>query len=403
MSINITRHEENKIKLVKTEGYWLYDDNGGKHLDIMSGGATFTLGYANKRIAQSVYDSIVTIGRCHTSLGYITDEVEEMSNFLCSSGGWSGYLWSVTGTGAVEAAVEILDVYWATLGKYKPYIVSFGKGWHGTSELTKPMSGFFPKEGSRSLILNTPVWRTEEDQIVEEDIALSNLKELLENNEQIGGVIINPTPWFNGINIWSKRFFIELDKLRKQFNFLIISDDIYACWGKSKSFHGHTTIYPEGIKPNISCLGKAITGGYAPLSATVVDENVKEVTSGKVYYGHTFQPYVGGIAAMKATTDIIIEENLLEYSQIIENRLSDIGNRLIQDGNIKSFRSFGLTAAYDIDEINTDNLNLAGVRGRHYGLSKKLSALPTMRIIAPLIADDEYFYHLENLLRDILK
>lgn len=402
--IDLTSKNNNKIKLKKTEGYWLYDESGERYLDITAGGSTFPLGYGNKRIAQAVYNSLVNIGRCHTPMGYITDEVEEMSEFLCSSGDWSGYVWSTTGTGAVEAAIEISDVYWKSLGKDKPYIVAFGKGWHGTSALTKPMSGMFPEEGSRTILLDTPIWKTEEEQIIEEETALSRLKTLLESNPRIGSVIINPSPWFNGVNIWSHRFFIELDKLRKDFDFLIISDDIASCWGKAKAFHSHTTIYPKGIKPNISCLGKGITGGYAPLSAAVVDEKVKELTIGKVHYGHTFQPYVGGIAAMKVTTEIIIEENLLDYAQIIENRLSDLGNRLISDGYIKSFRAFGLNVAYDIDkDINTDNLSLAGVRARHYGLSKKLAALPVMRIIAPLIADDEYFYHLENLLRDILK
>lgn len=402
--IDLTARLTEKIKLIKSEGYWLYDDNGERYLDITAGGATFHLGYGNKRIAQAVYNALTDIGRCHTPMGYTTDEVEEMSSFLCNSGGWSGYVWSTTGTGAVEAAVEISDVYWRSLGEHKPHIVAFGKGWHGTSALTKPMSGMFPIEGTRVILLDTPAWRIEEEQIIEEEKVLFKLKSLLESNPKIGSIIINPNPWFNGVNIWSHKFFIELDKLRKDFNFLIISDDIASCWGKGKAFHSHTTIYPDGIKPNISCLGKGITGGYAPLSAAVVDEKVKELTAGKIYYGHTFQPYVGGIAAMKATTEIIIEENLLEYSQIIENRLKDLGNRLINEEYIKSFRAFGLSVAYDIHkDIDPNNLNLAGIRARHYGLSKKHSALPVMRIMAPLIADDEYFYHLENLLLDILK
>jgi len=402
--INLNPSPHEKIKLIKAEGYWLYDESGERYLDITAGGSTFPLGYGNKRIAQAVYNSIVNIGRCHMPMGYITDEVEEMSNFLCSSGDWAGYVWSTTGTGAVEAAIEISDVYWKSLGKNKPYIVAFGKGWHGTSALTKPMSGMYPVEGSRTILFDTPIWKTKEKQIIEEEIVLSKLKSLLESNLEIGSIIINPSPWFNGVNIWSYNFFIELDKLRKDFDFLIISDDIASCWGKAKAFHSHTTIYPKGVKPNISCLGKGITAGYAPLSAVVVDEKVKNLTINKVHYGHTFQPYVGGIAAMKTATEIIIEENLLDYAQVIENRLSSLGNKLISDGYIKSFRAFGLNVAYDIDkDVNTDNLNLTGVRARHYGLSGKHAALPVLRIIAPLIADDEYFYHLEQLLCEILK
>jgi adenosylmethionine-8-amino-7-oxononanoate aminotransferase len=402
--IDLTSKDDNKIKLKKTDGYWLYDESGNRFLDITSGGMTFTLGYNNKRIIQSMSDSLSKVSRCHTPLGYITDEIEEMASFLCKSGEWGGYVWSVTGTGAMEAGIEILDKYWEILGEYRPYIISFSKGWHGTTALTKPMSGFFPTNNSRSILIDHPIWIDQEGQEPEEASALFELRELLESRSDIGAVIINPAPWFNGVNVWSHTFFKELDKLRKEFRFLLISDDIASCWGKSKAFHSHTTIFPDGIKPDISCLGKGITAGYAPLSAAVVSEEIKDLVQKKVFYGHTFHPYVAGIAAMKTTTDIILEENLLEKAQIIENQLVDIGNKLKKENIIDSFRAFGLNASYDIKkEANPSNLNLLGVKTRFYGMSKTLGALPTVRICAPLIADEEYFGLMEELLRDILQ
>lgn len=402
--IDLTSKADNKIKLKKTDGYWLYDESGNKFLDITSGGMTFTLGYNNKRIIQAMSDSLSKVSRCHTPLGYTTDEIEDMASFLCSSGGWGGYVWSVTGTGAVEAAVEILDKYWEILGEKRPYIISFRIGWHGTTALTKPMCGAFSIENTRSLVIDHPVWIDHEGQEIEEARALLELRKLLESRSDVGAIIINPAPWFNGVNVWSHLFFRELDKLRKEFRFLLISDDIASCWGKSKAFHSHTTIFPDGIKPDISCLGKAITGGYAPLSAAVVSEEIKELVQRKIIYGHSFHPYVAGIAAMRTTTDIILEENLLEKAQAIENRLVDIGNRLKKDNIIDSFRAFGLNASYDMKkEANPNNLNLLGVKTRFYGMSKNLGALPTLRICAPLIADEEYFGLMEELLRDILQ
>lgn len=402
--IDLTSKNDNKTKLTKTEGYWLYDESGNRFLDITGGGMAFTLGYNNKRIIQAMSDSLSKVSRCHTPLGYTTDEVEEMSSFLCKSGDWGGYVWSVTGTGAVEAAIAILDKYWEILGEHRPYIVSFSKGWHGTTSLTKPMSGFYPIDNSRSLLINNPVWVDQEGQETEEARALLELRKLLESRSDIGAIIINPSPWFNGVNVWSHTFFKELDKLRKEFKFLLISDDIASCWGKSKAFHSHTSIFPDGIKPDISCLGKGITAGYAPLSAAVVSEEIKELVQRKIFYGHTFHPYVAGIAAMKATTDIILEENLLEKAQIIEDRLSDIGNKLKKENIIDHFRVFGTSVSYDIkEEVNLNNLSLLGVKDRSYGMSKTHGALSTLRICAPLIADDEYFEVAEKLLRDILQ
>lgn len=400
--IDLTFRTPENIRISKTEGYWVYDDKGKRYLDITSGGSTFTLGYGNKRIAQAVYDSLTTVTRCHTPLGYRHNLIDEVSDFICNSGGWSGFVWAITGTGAVEAAIGIADDYWKLLGENKPYIVAFKKGWHGTSALTKTLSGLNNNISHRTILINSPIWTDPANQWEKEKITLKNLKQHLFENKNIGIVLINPSPWFNGVNVWSHSFLKELNKLRHEFKFLLISDDIASCWGKSKAFHSHNTIFPPGIKPDISCIGKAITAGYAPLSAAVVNNKVKHITRGHVSYGHTFQPYMAGIAAMKATTDIILEEKLLERSQTTEDRLSEIGNRLLKKGLIKSYRAFGLNIAYDIDE-NINNERFLDLKKRTYGASGKYSDISALRITAPLNADEEYFGHLEDLLENVLK
>jgi adenosylmethionine-8-amino-7-oxononanoate aminotransferase len=400
--IDLTLKTTNNIKISKTEGYWIYDEDGKKYLDITSGGSTFTLGYGNKRIAKSVYDSLISVTRCHSPLGYKHNLIDEVSDFICKSGGWSGFVWSITGTGAVEAAISIADEYWKLLGENKTYIIAFRKGWHGTSSLTKTLSGLNSEVGNRTILIDSPIWTDYGNQEEKEKQTLKDLRNNLYKNKKVGIVLINPSPWFNGVNVWSHYFLKELDQLRKKFKFLLISDDIASCWGRSKAFHSHTTIFPVGIKPDISCLGKAITAGYAPLSVTVVNNKVKTVVKNRVYYGHTFQPYMAGIAAMKTTTDIILEENLLEKSQTTENKLSEIGDRLIKTGLIKSYRAFGLNIAYDIDP-NINNEEFTNLKKRTYGASGKYSDLSVLRITAPLNADEEYFGHLEGLLLDSLK
>ena len=156
---------------------------------------------------------------------------------------------------------------------------------------------------------------------------------------------------------------------------------------------------PTGMQPDISALGKALTAGYAPLSAAVATEKVADVVRGRLNYSHTFQPYVGGIAAMKATSEIIAREGLLEKVDWIENRLDHIGKTLISNGQIQTYTTYGTCAAYDLPDKNIGR----DLKNKYYGLSTDLAKIPNFRTCIPLIADEEYFSHLENILVENLK
>ena len=399
----LTSKSNEKEKIIKTEGYWIYNEKGERFLDITCGGFAFPLGYANKEIAEAIYNSLMTATRCQSPLGYTTDDIEDMSRFLMHSGEWSGYSWAVTGTGAVECALATSDVYWKQHGKrHKRKTIAFGNGWHGTSDVTKKLSGLFPVyENDRVSIVNSPVWKNTDERHDEEKRAIQSVRKLLETSQDYGSIIINPHPWFNGVNPWSHWFWNKIKDIKNEFDILLITDDVAACWGKGKAYHSHMTMMPDGVKGDISCLGKAITGGYAPLAAIVTNNKVTRAVRGKLSYGHTYQPLVSGTAAMRAVRDIMERDKLLDNSHIIENKLIELGNKFKETGLVNSFRVFGLSAAYDIDKhVDRDRM---GAKGRYYGKSGESAASPVMRVCAPLIADDEYFYSLEKLMKEMLE
>lgn len=397
MAINLTLKKVNQV-ISKTEGYWIYNNKGERHLDITAGGHAFPLGYGNKEIATAVYESLISVSRCHNRLGYTMPLIEEMGNFLCTSGGWESHCWTVTGTGSVECAISMADTYWQRQGDNRKGILSFGLGWNGASDLTKKMSGLYPTGGSRVHIVDTPRWRFLEDQDEDERIALYHVSKKIEIEKDISSIIINPAPWFYGVHIWSFNFWRNLRKICDENNILLILDDVASCWGKAKAFHSHDTILPPDVRADISCLGKAITAGYAPLGATVANKKVTDVINGNFGYGHTFQPLVSGIAAMKTTTDIIIRDNLLEYAQVIENKLNSLFQEFVDEGDAIGYRSFGLNGVLDLKDKKLET-NLAG---RYYGKSYEEQVYPNLRITAPLIADDEYFFELKKLMKEMI-
>lgn len=393
--MELTAKKDIKYKIDKTEGYWVYDEKGNRELDVNCGAFAYTLGYGNQEIINDISTSLSVVTRAHLPLGQTTNDIEEMKHFLLSTGDWSGLVWALSGTGAVEAAVHIGQTYFKCLGDNRNKIITFGKGWHGTSAITKKYSGMWPlTESDNNISLETPVWLTEDERDIQEERILITITNLLESTPEIGQILINPNPWFNGVNLWSHKFWQQLYFIREEYNILIVTDDVASCWGKAKTYHSYKSLMPYGVTPDISAVGKAITAGYAPLSAAVANKKVAEVVQGKVNYSHTFQPYIGGIAAMKAVRRIIERDNLLEKSDWIESELLRIGKILEDNGQINKSKVYGTCAAY----YTKDTIIGRALKDRYYGVSSDLAEIPNFRVCIPLIADEEYFYNLEKKL-----
>lgn len=398
--MELTAKHNRVTKLTKTEGYWIYDDAGNKQLDLSCGSFAYTLGYGNQEIINAISKSLSTVTRAHLPLGQTTDDIQEMENLILSKGNFAGIVWALSGSGAVEAAVHIGQTYFKAQGSPRDRVLVFGNGWHGTTATTKKYSGMWPLPPQDHVVsVPTPAWTTLEERDVQEAEALAMVRETLNHAKDIGMILINPNPWFNGVNPWSETFWKELDVIRNEFDILIITDDVASCWGKTSMFHSYRAMMPGGMQPDISALGKALTAGYAPLSAAVATQKVADVVRGRLNYSHTFQPYVGGIAAMKATSEIIARDCLLERVDWIQFQLEKIGQTLVSNGQIQTYTAYGTCAAYDLPdkEVGKD------LKDKYYGLSTDLAKIPNFRVCIPLIADTEYFSHLEQILVENLK
>lgn len=380
----------------KTEGHHVYTKNDEKLLDYTYSIA-FTLGYSNKEIIDEIYDELMNISRCQVPRCYTTDSIEEVSSWLCETGDWAGYAWAVTGTGAVECAIAMNDTYWGNLCKpQKNKIVSFPMLWHGTSYLTRGLSApsIQYHVSERIIPIKGASWRYITERENEENRIIQNLLlKIHEHPESIGCIIFDPVPWFQ-TNQYSEYFWKEIRKICDQYDILMIVDDVATGFGKMGEIHTHKA-NGGGIQPDISCLGKAITAGHAPLSATVCNSKIKEVISGNFYYGHTYCPYMGGIGAMRAVKRIFERDKILDNVPKINKWLNEMGNAFLEKGLIKSYRTAGVMMSMDL----TDSY-LSKPQHR-YGLSGKLTELPNLYLCAPLIADEAYMEEITSKFTDI--
>ena len=374
---------EQTKQVTKTSRYWVHYGTE-KHLDIQCGNAAFVLGYNDGDVLNAMREQPINFLRGNS--GESCEANDELIKYVCEKGNWASVAWAVSGSDAVETAIAMNDSYWAQRGERKTKILSFVPGYHGTTMLAKHLRGEYAYL-NRVVMVQAPNWRTKEQQEETELQALRTVRQILENNTEIGCLIMETMPWVSDISPYTKNWWQTIRNLCDEFGILFVLDDVALCWGKMGTMFGWQSY---GVQPDISALGKSFTAGYTPLGAAVCNKRVSDVLSTKSWdHGHTWAPNMQGIVASLVATKKI--ENLLPRVDGIKQRLMGIGESLGL-----TYRGDCLFACYDTPTTYT-LANLSSV-----GLAATIPGLNCIKIISPLIADDEYFGELQTRLEALV-
>ena len=359
--------------------------NGQTHMDIQCGNMAYILGYGNRSIADAVASNEINFIRGNT--GETAEPNNQLVQEICTLGNWSAVTWAVSGSDAVEAAIAMNDSYWAARGQSRDKILSFSMSYHGTTMLAKHLRGEYPGLG-RAVLVDSPNWQYAYQQHGQEQLALSKIQEQLKKHPDIGCVILETVSWAVTMAPYSIKFWQQLRLICNEHNVLMVVDDVAFCWGTNGTMFGYA---PYDIQPDICAIGKSLTGGYSPLGAAVCTETVRSTLNIQSWnHGHTWQPNMSGVAAaLNATRQI---QSLLPRVPEIERRLKTIADEL--DLNSRGANTY---RTYDFDrEISLSDIN-------NVGFAASLPGYNSVKVFAPLTADDQYFDRLKDGLQRLTK
>ena len=355
---------------------WTFITEGNKEYMDLAWGNTAPLGALNARMAQAVHNGILNWTRTPSTRGLTCDMQIELSEALCGND-WAGFTWAVSGSDAVDQAVLISDEYWKSLGKVKPTIISVSNSYHGNTYLARSMSGMSLPLGrmSRTRVLK-PIQKNND---IEEE---KKLLFRLEREFKSGGVgcfIIEPVLINAGVISLSNFCWTHIRKLCDNYHVILITDDISSGCGKLGSWHSiHTA--QHGIQSDINILGKALTGGYAPLAMTFSKDFIWERVATKMMFGNTHYPFMGGVAAALEYREIVKEQFL--FYKAINTKKQMVSHMLPEKTN-----SIGLMhhIYFDKPKDYRDILN-CGIF--HPPRKDKVDGI---RFVIPVGADSEYW------------
>jgi adenosylmethionine-8-amino-7-oxononanoate aminotransferase len=378
MEIKFWSPGEQEKTVVFTHGYTVEYSNGETHMDIQCGNMAYILGYGNQPIADAVAKNSVNFIRGNT--GETAEQNNKLVQQICESGNWAAVTWAVSGSDAVEAAIAMNDSYWSARGESRNKILSFSMSYHGTTMLAKHLRGEYPGLG-RAVLVDSPNWQYAYQQHGQEQLALNKIRAQLKQHPDIGCVLLETVSWALVMAPYSTKFWQDLRTICTENNVLMIVDDVAFCWGTNGTMFGYESY---GIQPDICAIGKSLTGGYSPLGSAVCTEAVKSTLNIQSWaHGHTWQPNMAGVAAALSATEQI--QSLLPRVPEIELRLQAIADEL--DLNSRGANTY---RTYDFDrDISLSDLN-------DVGFAASLPGYNSVKVFAPLTADDQYFDQLKT-------
>jgi len=238
---------------------------------------------------------------------------------------------SDSGSVAVEVAIKMALQYWLGQGRAEKHkLLALKTGYHGDTFMTMAVSD--PDDGMhtlfnqilpKNLFADTPACRFGE---AFEERHIASIKTLIEQHcGELAAVILEPIAQaYGGMNFYAPEYLRRVRALCDEHDVLLIADEIATGFGRTGELFACNH---AGISPDIMCVGKALTGGYITLAATLCSERVAAIIShgaqGAFMHGPTFMANPLACAIGNASLGLLLSQPWQRNVQRIEAQLRD--------------------------------------------------------------------------------
>ena len=324
------------VVISRAEGVWVYDVEGNKYLDCLAAYSAVNQGHCNPHILKAFHEQAekVTI----TSRAFRNDQLPALYKKLYDMTGFEMSLPMNSGAEAVETAIKAAR-RWGYRNKgikeNKAEIIVATDNFHGR---TTTIVGFSTDEQyKKDFGPFTPGF------LVSEYGNIESVKSLI--NENTCCILVEPIQGEAGIIIPPHGYLKDLRELCDKHNILLVFDEIQAGLGRSGKMFAHQY---EDVIPDMVIIGKALSGGFYPVSAVLSKKEVLGVF-GPGDHGSTFGGNPLGAAVATAALEVIENENLIQKSFDNGNYFMD-KLKSIESTKIKEVRGKGLWIGLELTE-----------------------------------------------------
>ncbi len=330
------------VVLSRGQGVYVWDIDGKKYYDFLSGYSALNQGHCHPKIISSLIHQAQRLTL--TSRAFHNDQFAEYARFITGYFGYDKVLPMNTGVEAVETAIKLAR-RWGYEVKgiqdNKARIVVFENNFHGRTSTVISFSsdpasykGFGPYMPGFDLIPYND---------------LPSLSKALQNKD-VAAILIEPIQGEAGVVVPDEGFLSKAYEYCKQANVLFVGDEIQTGLGRTGKM---LACDHENVRPDILILGKALSGGVMPVSAVLADDEImltiKPGEHGSTYAGNP----LASALAMTALS-VLKEENMTENAALMGSYFRE-GIEALKSPFIELIRGKGLLNAVVIHQTHPES------------------------------------------------
>lgn len=323
------------IVIDHAEGCWVYDVEGKKYLDCLSSYSALNQGHCHPKILKTLKEQAEKVTL--TSRAFRNNQLPLLYKALNEISGLSRALPMNSGAEAVESAIKMARK-WGYKVKGIPEnqaeIIVFENNFHGrTISIISFSTEHQYKDGFGPFTPGFKIVPYDDIEAVKNAI-----------NPNTCAILMEPIQAEAGILIPKAGYLQQVADLCKQNNVLFIADEIQTGLGRTGKMFA---FQHEGIQPDVIVVGKALSGGFYPVSAVMANDEVMGVFNpgdhGSTYGGNPL-----GCAVARTALEVLHEENLVERSATLGKKfVNDL--KTIQSSRIVEIRGQGLLIGIELN------------------------------------------------------
>ena len=372
------------VSFTHGQGAWLWDKNGTRYLDAISGIAVCSLGHAHPAVHNAICKQSEKL--LHTSNLYGIDLQEQLADKLCQLSGMENAFFCNSGAEANEAAIKLARRYGNNQGIAKPVIITMEKSFHGRTMATlsatgndKIQQGFTPLvEGFIRVPFND----------------ISAIKQAIQSHNNIVAILVEPIQGEGGINIPDANYLNNIREICDQHQILMMLDEIQTGIGRTGKFLAYQH---NNIVPDVCTLAKALGNGV-PIGACLASgKALNLLTAGT--HGSTFGGNLLACSASLAVLDTLDQEGLIDKATKKGAYISNtIAAKLQSNKQVSEIRHKGLMIGIELLKPCINIVQEALGKNLLINVTNE----KTIRLLPPLIIDQEQTDYLVDTLVELV-
>ncbi|MSZ49550.1 MAG: aspartate aminotransferase family protein, partial [Actinobacteria bacterium] len=416
--------------IVKGEGAYIWDDQGRKYLDGLSGLFVVNAGHGRDEIADAMAKQAKEL-EYFPIWSYAHPKAIEVAERIAqrAPGDLNRVFFTTGGGEAVESAWKVAKQYFKLTGKpNKHKVISRTIAYHGTPHGALSLTGvpsmkdpFEPLVPGALKVPNTNFYRAPEHADNIKDFGLwaaDRIAEMIEfeGPDTVAAVFIEPVQNAGGCFPPPPGYLERVREICDRYDVLLVADETICAFGRIGDYFAMNRF---GVTPDIITFAKALTSGYAPAGAMVVSDRIFEPFSkGNVSFAHgfTWAGHPVAMAAASANMDIFEREGLNERVRENEDGFRSTLEKLLDLPIVGDVRGAGYFYGIELvkDKTTKETFNDDECERLLRGfLSKALFDAglycraddrgdPVVQLAPPLVAGQKEFDDIESILRGVL-